>query len=131
MRVLIIEDDPDIQIILRTVLTQLANCVVDVIDEGNEGLRRAKTGQPDMIILDMMLPHQNGYEICKALKGDPATQAIPVIFLTATARPAEAIKKAQALGALGILAKPFDPMTLIAQINALLKPVKLSIEGSE
>lgn len=128
MRLLIIEDDPDIQVILRAVLTRLANCEVDIADDGQEGLRRTKVSRPDAILLDVMLPQMNGYEICKVLKGDPETRSIPVIFLTAAARPLEDAKKAQAMGALGVLAKPFDPMTLIAQINVFLEPEGLAIQ---
>ena len=126
MKVLIAEDDPDIQVILRMVLTRLGKCEVSATDQGAEVLPLAKTQQPDFILLDMMLPQMNGHEICKALKADPATRHIPVIFLTARSLQGEA-QEAMALGALGYLAKPFDPMTLITQINALLDSVGHSI----
>jgi two-component system, OmpR family, response regulator len=126
MKVLVAEDDSDIQIILRMVLSRLGRCEVTMTDQGNDVLTRAKTNRPDFILLDYMLPQMSGYEICQALKGDPETSQIPVIFLTASARP-DKIKQADAAGALGFLSKPFDPMTLVTQINALLKPVGLSI----
>ena len=128
MKALVAEDDPDIQIILRMVLTRMGKCEVTVTDRGEEILSLAKTDPPDFILLDVMLPEMSGYDICKALKADAATREIPVIFLTARSMPAE-IKEALTLGALGYLSKPFDPMTLVPQINELLSPVGCSIGG--
>jgi CheY-like chemotaxis protein len=128
MKVLIAEDDPDIQLILRMVLTRMGKCEVSVTDQGDEVVRRAKSDVPALILLDVMLPGMTGFEICKILKEDAATRNIPVIFLTARSMPAE-IKEAMSLGALGYLAKPFDPMTLVSEINALLSPVGCSIGG--
>ena len=128
MKALVAEDDPDIQLILRMVLTRMGKCEVTVTDSGEEVLNQARTNTPDFILLDVMLPEMSGYDICKALKGDPATQPIPIIFLTARSMPAE-VKEAMAMGALGYLAKPFDPMTLVPQINALLSPAGCTIGG--
>jgi two-component system OmpR family response regulator len=128
VKALIAEDDPDIQVILRMVLTRLGKCEVTLTDRGDEVLPLAKENLPNFILLDVMLPEMSGFEICRALKADVATREIPVIFLTARSMPGE-IKEAMALGALGYLAKPFDPMTLVPQINALLTPVGCSIGG--
>jgi two-component system OmpR family response regulator len=128
VKALVAEDDPDIQMILRMVLTRMGKCEVTVTDSGQELINRAKTDRPDFILLDVMLPEMSGYDICKALKTDTTTQTIPIIFLTARSMPAE-IKEAMTLGALGYLAKPFDPMTLVDQINALLTPVGCTIGG--
>lgn len=128
MKALIVEDDPDIQIILRMVLTRMGKCEVSVTDQGLEVLESAKSNRPDFILLDVMLPEMSGYDICKALKSNEKTSEIPIIFLTARSMPSE-IKEGLALGALGYLSKPFDPMTLVPQINALLSPVGCSIGG--
>jgi two-component system, OmpR family, response regulator len=128
VKALVAEDDPDIQLILRMVLTRMGKCEVSVTDSGTEVLTQAKTSHPDFILLDVMLPEMSGYDICKALKADTATQSIPIIFLTARSMPSE-VKEAMAMGALGYLAKPFDPMTLVTQINALLSPVGCTIGG--
>lgn len=122
MKVLVVEDDPDIQIVLRMVLTRLGKCEVTLTMEGSKVVGMAKELRPDLILLDMMLPEMSGLEIIQVLKADEETRAIPVIFLTARAMPNEA-HEVMALGALGYLAKPFDPMTLVPQINALLSPV--------
>jgi two-component system OmpR family response regulator len=128
MRALVAEDDPDIQVILRMVLTRMGKCEVDISERGDEIIRLAHEAQPDFILLDLMLPEMSGYEICKALKADDATKSIPVIFLTARSMPSD-IREALSLGALGYLAKPFDPMHLVGQINALLSPVGCTIGG--
>jgi DNA-binding response OmpR family regulator len=128
MQALVAEDDPDIQIILKMVLTRMGKCDVAVTDRGEEVVALAKSKHPDFILLDVMLPEMSGHDICRTLKSDPDTQQIPVIFLTARSMPSD-MKEAMELGALGYLTKPFDPMTLVPQINALLTPVGCTIGG--
>jgi two-component system OmpR family response regulator len=126
MKVLVAEDDPDIQVILKMVLTRLGKCDVSITYQGDQVYPLAKTVNPGLILLDVMLPEMSGFDICKALKADPETQNIPVIFLTARSMPAE-IEEAMKLGALGYLAKPFDPMALVGQINQILNPLGIAI----
>ena len=126
MKVLVAEDDPDIQVILKMVLVRLGKCEVAITFQGDQVLPMAKEHHPGLILLDVMLPEMSGFEICKVLKADPETRSIPVIFLTARSMPTE-IQEAMTLGALAYLAKPFDPMTLVAQINQILKPLGTSI----
>src|ERR1051326_8264857 len=126
MKVLVAEDDPDIQVILKMVLTRLGKCEVTITYEGDRVVGMAKTHHPGLILLDVMLPELSGFEICKLLKSDPETKTIPIIFLTARSMPAE-IQEALSLGALGYLAKPFDPMNLVAQINEILTPLGIKI----
>jgi two-component system OmpR family response regulator len=126
MKVLVAEDDPDIQVILKMVLTRLGKCEVSITYQGDQVVSLAKTHHPGLILLDVMLPEMSGFEICKLLKADSETKSIPVIFLTARAMPVD-IKEALALGAVGYLAKPFDPMLLVGQINEILSPLGTSI----
>src|SRR5580698_1362326 len=98
MKVLIAEDDPDIQVILRMVLTRIGKCEVVITFRGDEVVPMAKTHNPGLILLDVMLPEMSGFEICKALKADEATKNAPVIFLTARSMPAE-MQQALTLGA--------------------------------
>ena len=126
MKVLVAEDDPDIQVILKMVLTRLGKCEVTVTSQGDQVVPLVKTHKPSLILLDVMLPEMSGTEICKALKSDPETEPIPVIFLTARSMPAEAHAALQ-MGAVGYLAKPFDPMTLIGQINELVAPKGITL----
>ena len=75
MKALVAEDDPDIQLILRMVLTRMGKCEVTVTDSGEEVLNQARTNHPDFIaLLDVMLPEMSGFEICKALKSDTDTR---------------------------------------------------------
>jgi CheY-like chemotaxis protein len=92
---------------------------VVVVDSGTECIERLATFTPDVILLDVMMPHVDGYETCRRLKENPATRAIPVVFLTARAQKADR-ERGMKLGAAGYVTKPFDPMTLHDQIVALV-----------
>lgn len=118
-RVLIAEDDADIQKVIRMSLKLRGVKDVVVTDNGEDCLAQAAQARPDVILLDVMMPKLDGYETCRRLKSDPATQDIPVIFLTAKAQHFE-VREGIEVGALGYLIKPFDPMTLHDQIVALL-----------
>lgn len=120
LRILLIEDDPDIQRMVQLSLKYQGGHQVSVASGGREGLEKAGTEQPDLILLDVMMPEVDGYETCKRLKASPTTHSIPVIFLSARAQQAE-IQKGKELGAIGYLVKPFDPMSLSSQLEALMK----------
>ena len=126
-KILIVEDDANIRFGLQEVL-QTEGFAIAVCERGDDAVDAVVKEKPALVLLDIMLPGKSGYEICKALKSDPATREIPVIFLTARSMPSE-IKDALDLGALGYLAKPFDPMSLVSQINELLSPVGCTIGG--
>jgi CheY-like chemotaxis protein len=83
-------------------------------------LQRVLEERPDAILLDWMMPDMDGFETCRRLKADPATAAIPVIFLTARVQESE-VARAMALGAAGCIGKPFDALTLGAQVRELLR----------
>lgn len=88
----------------------------------NSGERAIKVAngepRPDLILLDVMMPGMDGPSTLARLRADPATAAIPVIFLTAKVQPPEVVHY-QSLGALDVIAKPFDPMTLAAQVRQI------------
>src|SRR4029077_12125215 len=98
MKVLVVEDDRSIQMVLELVLARMAKCEVLLASEGRQGLAMIKQHKPDIILLDLMLPGIDGFEICKRSKEDPETQSIPIIFLTAQPQPAS-VARAMALGA--------------------------------
>ena len=123
MRVLVVEDDRSIQMVLELVLTRAAKCDVSVASEGPQGLELIRTLRPDVVLLDLMLPGMDGFEICQSAKADEKTRMIPIIFLTAQPQPA-AVAKAMALGAAGYIVKPFDPIKIIDQINEALQRVQ-------
>ena len=125
MKILLADDDRTILTIAELSLSKLGGHEVVCARDGREALELAAREKPDLIILDAMMPGMDGYEACARLKADPATSGIPVIFLTA-AEPQEK-EKALALGARGVIAKPFRPDLLPAQVRALLPGPGLSI----
>lgn len=106
-----IEDDPDVQKMVVMALRFTGGHEVEPAGDGAAGIDRAARWQPDLILLDVMMPDMDGHETCRRLKADPATAAMPVVFLSARAQAAE-IEEGRRLGAIGYLVKPFDPMTL-------------------
>lgn len=119
LRILLVEDDPDIQKMVRLSLIYQGGHQVTLASSGKEGLEKAIAEQPDLILLDVMMPEMDGHETCKALKANAVTAQIPVVFLSARAQQAE-IQKGKELGAIGYLVKPFDPLTLSSQLGAIL-----------
>jgi len=87
---------------------------------GDQGLAMAREKRPDLIVLDLMLPGMNGHEVCRALKGDPNTELIPILMLTAKGEQKDRVKGLE-LGADDYVAKPFSPRELVLRVQALLK----------
>jgi CheY-like chemotaxis protein len=120
LKVLIIDDDPDVRRIANLSLRHFGH--MEVVEAGNaaDGLQRAIEEKPDVILLDIMMPRVDGLATVRALRDDPATAAVPVVFLTAKSTD-ESEDLLQRTGARGLLAKPFDPTTLAAQLRAILE----------
>ena len=123
MKILVVEDDRSIQMVLELVLSRMAKCQVIVASDGREGLSKIQEQKPDVILLDLMMPGMDGFEVCQRSKSDEATRHIPIIFLTAQPQPAS-VARAMALGAAGYIVKPFDPIKIIDQINEALSRVQ-------
>ena len=117
--ILVIDDDDDIREIAQLTLEMGGPWAVLTAASGTDGMHIATTSPPDAILLDVMMPGLDGPATLALLRGDHRTSGIPVIFLTAKARPAER-DRLMSLGVAGVLAKPFDPLELPAQIAALL-----------
>ena len=123
MKVLVVEDDRSIQMVLELVLTRVAKCEVLLASDGPSGLAMIQQHKPDVVLLDLMLPGIDGFEICERSKNNEATRDIPIIFLTAQPQPSS-VARAMSLGAAGYLVKPFDPIKIIDQINEALARVQ-------
>jgi CheY-like chemotaxis protein len=119
-RVLLAEDDRDIQVVARLALKMGGVEEVFVANDGQECLSLVQKANPDLILLDVMMPRLDGYATCQALKQDPSAKRIPVIFLTAKAQNAD-IQKGLAVGGIGYLTKPFDPTTLCQSIKSIME----------
>lgn len=123
MKTLVVEDDHSIQMVLEIVLTRMTKSEVLMASDGEQGWAMIQDHKPDLILLDLMLPEIDGFEVCKRVKADQSTRHIPIIFLTAQPQ-AEAVAKAMGLGAAGYIVKPFDPAHLVEQINEVLARVQ-------
>ena len=110
MRVLLIDDSKPVRMIARLGLSRLGQV---------DRLEIARSAHPDAILLDVNMPGLGGRETLTALRADPSTKDIPVVFLTAEESRSET-DSLRRLGALAVLAKPFDPRTLFAQLQAYL-----------
>ena len=117
MTVLVIDDDPVIVKLLR-VNFELEGFTVITAADGQEGVERAKTGRPDVVISDIMMPTMNGLELVSTLKSDPETADLPILLLSAKAQMAD-VQRGFELGADDYVTKPFDPIELIDKVTAL------------
>lgn len=117
-RILYVEDEPDIQTVARLALETLGDFTVAICGSGKEALDRAPDFQPQLILLDVMMPVMDGPTTLKMLRALPAFASSPVIFMTAKVQPSE-IAHYLELGAVDVIPKPFDPMTLSSQVQAI------------
>jgi len=118
-RILVAEDDPDIASLLGHYL-QRAGFEADLVPSGSEVLPRIRKAPPDLLLLDIMLPGLDGLEVCRAVRSDEHTAAIPIIMVTAKAEESDRIVGLE-LGADDYITKPFSPNEVIARIRALLR----------
>jgi CheY-like chemotaxis protein len=118
-RVLIIDDEDDIREVAAMSLETVAGWEVMVANSGAQGLTRAATYKPDAILLDVMMPGMDGPTTFRELRKNPVTAKIPVLFLTAKVQATDRRRFAD-LGIHAVLVKPFDPLTLPAQISSAL-----------
>jgi len=118
-KVLVVDDEEYIQHILNFSFGAEGYDVVTAAD-GEEGIKKAKSEKPDIIVLDIMMPKMDGYEACKRLKTDPNTKSIPVILLTAKGREVDRKLGSQA-GADDYVVKPFSPGRLIERVEGMIK----------
>ena len=117
--VLVVDDTPDNLSLMAGLLKDQYK--VKVANHGDKGLKIAQSGQPpDLILLDIMMPDLDGYEVCRRLKADAATRDIPVIFLTAKSTPTD-IEKGLALGANFYITKPFSGLDLVRKVRQCLE----------
>jgi len=127
-RVLIVEDEQDIRDLLAFNLSREGYQVATAAT-GTEGLRQASRERPDLVLLDLMLPEMDGLEVCRRLRQDPATAAVPVIMLTAKGHEVDRIVGLE-IGADDYVVKPFSPKELLARVRAVLRRARPREAGS-
>ena len=116
--VLIVDDEPDVVTMWQRSLLTEGFEVICAYD-GISAVDMAEVDKPDLVLLDIMMPMMNGYDVCRQIKANPATEHIPVLCVT-SAQNDEVRANAQAAGAQGLLIKPFATRELVAQINRFL-----------
>jgi CheY-like chemotaxis protein len=117
-RILYVEDEPDIQAVAKLALEAIGGFTVEICSSGQEALDKAPTWEPQLILMDVMMPGMDGPSTLGKMREIPSLSATPVIFMTAKVQPAEVLEY-KALGALDVIPKPFDPMTLAASVSAV------------
>lgn len=122
-RITYVEDEPDIRSITEFALREIGGFSLSVCASGPEALERTPDFNPDLIILDVMMPGMDGIETFKRLRAIPKLAETPVIFMTAKAMKQE-IDRYRALGAADVIAKPFDPLTLADRVKEIWQQVR-------
>ena len=117
-KLMMVEDDNDIRTVAGMALEMVGGLKVLACESGAVALAAVKDFAPQLVLLDVMMPGMSGPEVLKALRGDPQTAGLPVVFMTASVQTAE-LQELRKLGALEVIAKPFDPMTLADQVKAI------------
>jgi two-component system, OmpR family, alkaline phosphatase synthesis response regulator PhoP len=118
-RILIVEDDQDIAALVARYLNK-AGYTSEIVASGRDALRTITTNAPDLLVLDLMLPQVDGLEICRAVRANKKTAAIPIIMLTARGEESDRIVGLE-IGADDYLSKPFSPGELVARVRALFR----------
>ncbi|NQV04100.1 MAG: response regulator [Candidatus Omnitrophica bacterium] len=118
-RILIVDDEDDLRNMLKFRLEAMDYDVSEAVD-GQEGLDKARSDRPDLIILDLMLPKIDGFKVCRMLKFDEKYKHIPIIMFTARAQEKDK-QIGKEMGAEAYITKPFDPDILLDKIRELLK----------
>ena len=117
--ILVIEDEPDIAEVIQYNLSR-EGYRVDIVGDGEIALERVVRDAPDLVLLDLMLPGLDGVELCRRLKEDPLTRAVPVIMVTAKGEESDVVL-GLGVGADDYVAKPFSPRELTARVRAVLR----------
>jgi len=117
-RVLMVEDDPDIRAVAHLSLTAVGRFTVELCPSGAEALACVPQFKPELVLLDVMMPDMDGPATLRRLQELPSMRGVPVVFMTAKVQPQE-VQEYLALGAVEVVAKPFDPMTLPTSLREI------------
>ncbi|MEC7726787.1 MAG: response regulator [Planctomycetota bacterium] len=127
-KIIVVEDEPDILELISYNLEREGYRVIRCRD-GEQGLSRIRTDNPDLVVLDLMLPGMDGVEVCREVKADPVTRKIPVVMVTAKSEESDVIL-GLGIGADDYLAKPFSPRELVARIKVVLRRGRAGEDGA-
>jgi DNA-binding response OmpR family regulator len=121
VKILVAEDERDIRELIAFTL-RFAGFEVELASNGAEAVEKVSDNIPDLILMDVRMPRMTGYQACEALKENPATQNIPVVFLSAKGQESE-IQEGLEAGAMEYILKPFAPDELTAQVHRILQQI--------
>jgi len=127
-RVLVVEDEPDISGLLAFHLEREGYQVLRSRN-GAEALQLVRARRPDLVLLDLMLPGIDGLEVCRRLRQDPATAALPIVMLTAKGEEVDRVLGLE-LGADDYIVKPFSPKEVVARVRAVLRRARAPADGA-
>jgi two-component system phosphate regulon response regulator PhoB len=118
-RILVVEDEEDLLELVEYNLRKAGHRVL-AVTTGEAGLLAARAERPDLVLLDLMLPGVDGFQVCRLLRRDAATRDVPIVMLTARGEDADVVKGLE-LGADDYVTKPFSPKVLLARVAAVLR----------
>ena len=117
-KILYVEDEPDIQAVASIALVDVGGLTLEICKSGKEALAKAEDFNPDLLLLDVMMPEMDGPATLEALRKLPTTANTPAIFMTAKVQTHE-VAHFKSIGAIDVVAKPFDPMTLAQTLREI------------
>jgi len=127
-RITYVEDEPDIREVAQIALENLGGFTLDICVCGAEAVEKAPIFNPDLILLDVMMPGMDGVETFHKLRSNPKLANTPIVFMTAKAQPNE-VERYKALGCAGIVSKPFDPVALPGEIQTIWNHQNLEMQA--
>jgi len=125
-KILVVDDEPDVTDLVAYHL-KAKGFLVETLNDATASISKARTYNPDLVILDIMMPHLSGIQICRILRADPKLAKVPIIFLTAKSEPHDRIEGLES-GADDYLPKPFSPKELVLRVESILRRVSSSRE---
>jgi len=128
-KILVVEDEEDILELIQYNLVK-ESYKVSCVTSGEDGLKMAQNQNPDLVLLDLMLPGVDGLDVCKNLKGNPSTSKIPVIIISAKGEEADVVTGLE-MGADDYMTKPFSPRILLSRIKAVLRRVHEPVNSED
>ena len=117
-QLLIVDDDRDLALLLSEIL-ELEGYAIDVAEDGETALQQMSKGLPDLVLLDVMMPSIDGFQVCQQIRDNPQRKALKVVFLSALTRDLD-IAKGNTLGADAYITKPFSNADVVRQVKDLL-----------
>lgn len=118
-KILVVDDEPDVTALVAYHL-RAKGFLVETLNDATASIAKARAFLPDLVILDIMMPHLSGLQVCRILRSEPRLARVPVVFLTAKAEPADRIEGLET-GADDYIPKPFSPKELVLRVEAIMR----------